>query len=108
MSIDESYEVIFADECIKEIDKVYEYIKKNLYAKDAAKKLMNKIEKLTNNLAFTPKMYVEIERYKETKRVYRRIIIDSYVLLYTIDEKKKQVYVAHMYYSGMDYLSNIF
>jgi len=69
---------------------------------------MNKIEKLTNNWVFTPKMYAEVERYKETKRVYRRIIIDSYVLLYTIDEKKKQVYVAHMYYSGMDYLSNIF
>jgi len=108
MSIDENYEVVFTEECRKEIRKVYKYIKENLYANNAAIDLMNKIEKVISNLASTPKMYVEINGYEGLKRNYRRIIIDNYVLLYMVDEEKKQVYVSHMYYGGMDYLSNIF
>jgi len=108
MSIDENYEVVFTEECRKEIRKVYKYIKENLYADNAARALMNKIEKLISNLASTPKMYVEIKSYMGLKRSYRRIAIDNYVLLYTIDEEKKKVYVSHMYYGGIDYLSNIF
>ena len=68
MSIDENYEVVFTEECRKEIRKVYKYIKENLYANNAAIDLMNKIEKVISNLASTPKMYVEINGYGGLKR----------------------------------------
>ena len=55
-------------------------------------------------LANTPKMYSEIEKIDNVNRIYRRITIKNYVILYTIDEEKRVVYVAHMYYSGRNYL----
>ena len=107
MSIDENYEVVFTEECRKEIRRTYKYIKENLYADNAARNLMNKIQELISNLASTPKMYEEIKSYMGLKRRYRRIIIDNYVLLYTIDDEKKQVYVSHMYCGVADYLMNM-
>ena len=62
----------------------------NLYTENAAKRIMNKVEEFTSNLAFAPRLYAEIDKYKGTKRIYRRIVINNYVLLYTIDEEKKK------------------
>ena len=39
------------------------------------------------------------------KRTYRRIIIKNYIILYTIDEKNRKIFVSHMYYSGKNYES---
>ena len=36
---------------------------------------------------------------------YRRIVIKNYVVLYTIDEENKIVYISHMYYKKRNYLS---
>lgn len=107
MTIDKKYEVEFTNECRKEIKKIYNYISSNLYAKHAAKKLMNKVESLTNNLAYTPKLYAKIAKYKSTEMIYRRIPVDNYLILYTVDEKNKKVYVAHFYYAGSNYRSKI-
>lgn len=86
---------------------MYDYIRDNLYAENAAKRIMNKVEEFTSNLAYAPRIYAEIDKYKGTKKIYRRIIIDNYVLLYTIDEDAKKVYVSHMYYGGSDYINKI-
>ena len=104
MSINDKYEIIFTQECKKEIKKIYNYIRETLYVENAAKRIMLKIEELIKNLACTPKIYVEIDKYSGTKRIYRRIVVDNYVLLYTIDEENKKVYVSHMYYGGSDYI----
>ena len=39
------------------------------------------------------------------KKKYRKMIMGNYIVLYTIDEDKKIVYVSHMYYSGSNYLN---
>lgn len=81
MTIDKKYEVEFTNECRKEIKKIYNYISSNLYAK--------------------------IAKYKSTEMIYRRIPVDNYLILYTVDEKNKKVYVAHFYYAGSNYRSKI-
>lgn len=101
-----NYEVEFTEECLQEIKKVYNYIKDNLYATNSAENLMNMVEEFTNNLAYAPKIYAEIPRYRGTNSTYRRIVIKNYILLYTIDEESRKVYVSHMYYGGSNYLNN--
>ena len=107
MSTKDKYDVEFTQECRGEIKKIYSYIKEALYIENAAKRIMNKIEEAIKNLSYTPRIYVEINRYSGIKRIYRRIIIDKYVLLYTIDEETKKVYISHMYYGGSDYINKI-
>lgn len=107
MDINDEYEVYFTEECIREIRKIYAYIKENLYAEKSADRIMNKVEEFTSNLVYAPRIYAEIDKYKGTKKIYRRIVIYNYVLLYTIDEEKKKVYISHMYYGGSDYINKI-
>lgn len=107
MDINEKYNVEITGECKKEIRKIYNYIADSLDAEKAAQDLMRKVEEFTSNLAYAPRIYAEIDKYKDTKRVYRRIVINNYVLLYTIDETEKTIYVSHMYYAGSDYLNKI-
>ena len=38
-------------------------------------------------------MCTEIEKTDRTERKYRRMVVNNYVILYTIDEPKKIVYV---------------
>ena len=40
------------------------------------------------------------------ERKYRRMPVNNYVILYTINEPEKIVYVAHIYYGGRNYLNN--
>ena len=51
-----------------------------------------------------PQIHTKIEKYDSLKRIYRRIVIKNFIILYTIDEENKIVYVSHMYYGRRNYL----
>ena len=103
----EIYEIEFTEDCRDEIREIYRYISKKLIAKKSAKQLMQKIRKIIMNLAESPKLYPKINKYdKIKKRCFRKIVIDNYVILYTIDEQKKVIYISHMYYGGKNYLES--
>ena len=68
---------------------------------------MKKLEEYVSDLSYSPRLYVEIEKYKGTKKVYRRMVVNKYVVLYNIDEEKKKVFIAHMFYGGSDYINKI-
>ena len=105
-NMDIKYKVIITPTAYKEINRIYDYILIDLYAEKAAKKLMRKVEEIIQLLKYSPKIYAEIEKFDELKKQYRRIIIKNFVILYTIDEYNKVVYISHMYYSGRNYLNN--
>ena len=52
----------------------------------------------------SPRMCTEIEKTNRTEKQYRRMIVNNYVILYTINELEKIVYIAHIYYGGRNYL----
>ena len=56
------------------------------------------------DLSESPNLYMKIEKKDKLKREYRRIVIDNFVVLYTVEESSKKVYIAHMYYGRRDYL----
>lgn len=107
MDTNDQYRIEFTEECSEEIRKIYNYIKDNFDNKIAAKKLMNKVEKYTRDLAYAPKIYAEIEKYSGTELKYRRIVINNYIILYAIDEENKTIYISHMYYGGMNYMKDL-
>lgn len=100
------YKVIITPTAYKEMNRIYDYITEELYAKNAAKRLMEKVEEEIQRLKHAPKIYTEIEKVDELKRKYRRIVINNYIVLYTIDEDNMVVFVSHMYYGGRNYIDN--
>lgn len=35
---------------------------------------------------------------------FRRMVVKNFVVLYTVDDSKKKVYIVHMYYGRRNYL----
>ena len=101
----EAYKVEFTNESVEEIKDIYEYISKNLIAKNAAQELMKKIRKSKMNLERLPKIYMKVRTKEKGRREFRRIVINNYIVLYTVDEDKRIIYISHMYYERKDYLS---
>ena len=98
------YKVKLADQFLYEFEEICNYISNKLENIDASNRLREKVIFNVLLLENSPKMCTEIEKMDRTKRQYRRMIINNYVVLYTIDETEKIVYVAHIYYSGRNYL----
>ena len=107
MDSNNNYTVELTNDCKKDIRNIYCYIRYNLEAEDAANKLIEKIEHVIVNLAYFPKIYAKINKYENTRRIYRRIVIENYIVLFSLDELYKKVYVSHVYYKGRDYLDKI-
>ena len=91
------YNVELTDECKKDIRNIYTYIRNNLDAEDAANRLIDKFEFAIRNLEYFSKIYAVIDKYENIRRIYRRIVVNNYIILFTIDEKDKKVYVSHIY-----------
>lgn len=102
-----NYKIKLTEEFLEEYEKVSDYISVNLKAPEASKKLRTKI--ITNVLLLknSPKMYSEIEKVDRVKRQYRKMLINNYVILYTLDDYNKIVYIAHIYYEGRNYLEGL-
>lgn len=100
----EIYEIEFTEDARDEIREIYEYISKNLVNEVAAKRLMRKMRENVMDLAESPKIYAKIEKKDRMKREFRRMVVDNFIVLYTIDENKKTIYISHMYYGRRNYL----
>ncbi len=100
----EKYEVEFTDDCIEEMDEIYNYISKELVANAAAKKLINQVKQDVLALEISPMLYMKIDKKDKFEREYRRMVVKNYVILYTIDEENKKVYISHMYYGRRNYM----
>lgn len=109
MSISEEnkYKISFTKDSIFEMDNIYDYITENLYNIQAAKNLMQKVENSIYTLKNMPRKYMIVKKVDELDLEYRRIVVDNFIIIYTINEYIKTVYIVHIYYSGSNYLNNI-
>ena len=101
------YNIQLTDEFLEEIDEICDYIAINLKAIDASNRLREKIAYNVLLLEKSPRMFPKIEKMDKTERQYRRITVNNYCILYTIDEENQIVYVAHIYYSGRNYIDDL-
>ena len=101
------YEIIFTPTAINEIRKIYNYITKKLKSKKAADNLMNKIEEKVQNLKYAPRIYQIIKVDNQLELEYRKIVVNNYVIIYTIIENKNNIFISHVFYAGSSYLNKI-
>lgn len=104
---EKQYKIVFTNDCIQEMDDIYNYISKKLYSSNSAKSLMKKIDDTINDLKIMPEKYFVIKKYDELNLEYRRIVVNKYIILYTISEQNNTIYIVHMYYAGENYLDKI-
>ena len=100
----EIYEIEFTQNAKDEIEEIYKYISENLKNRDAAKRLMKKMRDNIMNLNKNPKIYMKVETKRKIRKEFRRMVVNNYVILYTVDEERKKVYISHMYYGKRNYV----
>ncbi len=100
------YSIKLADQFLEEFEEICDYISNKLKNIDASNRLRKKVIDNVLLLENSPKMYTKIEKTDRTERQYRRMVVNNYVILYTIDDLEKIVYVVHIYYSKRNYLDS--
>ena len=58
-------------------------------------------------LEYMPQLYAKTEKCDELGKIYRKIIIKQYIILYSIDEQENCIYIAHIFYKKSNYLSKL-
>ena len=101
------YRIVFTNDCKQEMDDIYHYISSKLYAPNSARKLMQNVEKTIMSLRKMPELYMVIKIDNRLNIEFRRIVINNYVIIYTISEEDKIIYIVHMYYGRSNYLNKL-
>ena len=101
----EPFEIEFTDECIEEMQEIYEYISNNLKEDGAAKRLMRNVTDKILDLSNAPELYMKIGKVDKLKREYHRMVVKNYVVLYTIDFEERKIYISRMIYEKRNYLN---
>ena len=108
MTISENkYKIVFTNRFVEEMEYVYNYISKKLYAPNSAGRIMRKIDDSIQMLKYMPKANRIIKKYPQIELEYRRVIVFNYIIIYTIDEIERKVYLTNFLYGKSNYLGKI-
>ena len=96
-----------ATEFLAEQKEILDYITIDLKAGPPAFRLNKKIIEHVLLLRDMPEMFAKIEKFHRAARQYRRIVVNHYCILYTIDYENRIIYIAHMYYLKRNYINEL-
>ena len=88
------YRVKLTDQFLDEFEEICDYISNKLKNIDVSNRLREKVIYNILLLENSPRMCTKIEKADRTERQYIRLVVNNYVILYTIDELEKIVYIA--------------
>lgn len=96
----DKYIVKINPKAIHELDSIYEYIANEKLAPENARGQIDRIKKAILNLDTFPQSHQERNEGRYAGKGYRQLIIDSYIVIFRIDETNKIVYVVTIQYQG--------
>lgn len=94
------FEVIWLNSFTDELSYIYNYFSTNLNENSIINKFHRKILKSLSYLSYYPEIYQKINH--PTKEI-RRIPIDKYVILYSLDKVSKRVFLPQVSNSSIQY-----
>ena len=105
--MDAEYTLKMTPAAAEDLENIYRYIKDSFLSEDTANSLVKAIAEKLKSLKYFPHK-CELSRDEGLKlKGYRRLIVKNYVALYLIDEEKKHVISARIFYGPMDYTAHI-
>lgn len=98
-----TYKLIFAPQFSRDLDDAFQYISNTLSSPKAAQNLMAKIDKSISNTANEPYLYPLCPDPLNILGL-RKISVKNYIIIYTIDEAKKEAQFLRLFYGRRNYL----
>ncbi|MBQ9387415.1 MAG: type II toxin-antitoxin system RelE/ParE family toxin [Lachnospiraceae bacterium] len=96
------YRVVIFPAALRDIDNIYLYIALQKLAPENAKGQTDRIWDKLKTLESNPQKHQERLVGRFAGKGYRQLLIDNYVAIYRIDEKKRIVNVITVQYQGRD------
>ena len=97
------YEVIVLPEAEWDSEQITRYLTEELSAPGAAAALLREMNDCYDSLEQTPYMFEVCRNPQLRNRGYRRAVIGNYVMIYTVDEVQRKVYILRFFYGARDY-----
>ncbi len=98
-----NYRLKFTPRAHKDLAAIYNYIANELYAKEAANKLLEKIETSIMRLKGFPFSCSYVDDGFLRRKGYRKLIVDNYLVFYLVYEEEKQVVIMRVLYGRREY-----
>ena len=97
-----SYKVIYSPKSVEDLRKIDNYISYKLCVPTSAKKLIFRIKKHIHSLNEMPYRYSKFSHEPWLSYGVRKISIDNFLVLYTVDDTHRIVMILRIVYGGMN------
>ena len=98
----DKYKVVLLKRAYRDIEDIYAYIAHEKLAPENAEGQTSRIKKAILGLDQFPQSHQDRLVGRYAGKGYKQLIIDNYIAIFRIDEKKKTVYVVTVQYQGRD------
>ena len=99
-----NYKLYITKKAEKDILSAVDYIRNVLHNKQAAARLLEKVEKSIGELAFMPQTHKIVDDLILKKQGIRFITIGNYMAFFTINETEKSVHIIRFLYGKRNWL----
>lgn len=97
------YKLLYLPTAKQDIEHIFQYIAITLQNKTAAQNLAVKIKKSIDNLQDFPFAYSVYQAAGLLQKEYRKIVVQSYLIFYWVDEATKTVTISRVIYAKRNY-----
>ena len=101
--MENSYRILIGKYAQKDLIDIYNYISKVLSNNAAAVQLLNKINDKFESIKLFPKSAPLISNEYVKNKNIRKLLIDSYIAFYEIDEANFEIIIIRIIYGMMNY-----
>ena len=98
-----AYKIVETAGAERDLSRITEYILHSLENRTAAAAFLDEVEKCYDDLSTMPMMYEACRTPHLRAMGYRRAGIRSYIMIYKVDEAKKEVVVLRFFHGRQDY-----
>lgn len=87
----------------RDLDEIYEYIARSLFAPGAALGMMNDLETAILSLEVMPKRGAVRKVGRYAGKGYRQLFVKNYIIIYKVIEEKKEVHIVTVRYAASQF-----
>jgi plasmid stabilization system protein ParE len=101
------YKLVTLQEARDDKKRIMDYIRREYHFPSYAKRLSGEFVKSFSRIKSMPYSCPVLQTEVPTEREFRKLIVREYIVLYWVDEEKRQITVARIFHGKQDYMSKI-
>ena len=98
----DSYKVGYSVDALDDLREIYSYIANELLVPETASAQLSRIRKEVRSLDFMSARYALVDWEPWHSMKMHQLLVDNFIVYYLVDDEKRTVTVARIFYGGRD------